>query len=287
MDTSNNKSIYILLCGNCGLSNIDVSENRILRRFTCCENPLTSLDVSYNDELEELYCYDCSINNLDVSANQNLKYLSCYDNNMTSLDVSKNKNLTMLYCWGNKFSTVNLASLERDNLECDADYSKPKYTIRYSGTDKTLYIKNEPDTEALEQPTSEQSSSEIQLTADDTKQSTNPQPATTSRINNSTKTEVTSLGKANLTSTKNNKKKTVTVKWKTVKGAKGYEVQYALNKTFTKSKKTKTTSKTSLTIKSLKKQKTYYVRVRAYKLNSKGKKIYGKWSTVKKVVIKR
>ena len=36
----------------------------------------------------------------------------------------------------------------------------------------------------------------------------------------------------------------------------------------------------------LKKRKTYYIRVRAYKMNGK-KKVYGKWSTVKKVKIKK
>ena len=38
--------------------------------------------------------------------------------------------------------------------------------------------------------------------------------------------------------------------------------------------------------KKLKKKKTYYIRVRAYKMNGK-KKVYGKWSTVKKVKIKK
>ena len=38
--------------------------------------------------------------------------------------------------------------------------------------------------------------------------------------------------------------------------------------------------------KKLKKKKTYYVRVRAYTL-SNGKKVYGKWSSVKKVKIKK
>ena len=39
------------------------------------------------------------------------------------------------------------------------------------------------------------------------------------------------------------------------------------------------------TIRGLEKGKTYYVRVRAYKKVS-GKKLYGKWSKVKKIRIK-
>lgn len=43
--------------------------------------------------------------------------------------------------------------------------------------------------------------------------------------------------------------------------------------------------KTKFIIKKLKKKKTYYFRVRAYKLNRK--KVYGKWSKIKKVKIKK
>lgn len=87
---------------------------------------------------------------------------------------------------------------------------------------------------------------------------------------------------------KNSGKKTVTLSWEKVTGAKGYQIQYALNKKFTKKKKAKfiNKGKGKATIKKLKKKKTYYFRVRAYKLNGK-KKIYGKWSSVKKVKIKR
>ena len=51
-----------------------------------------------------------------------------------------------------------------------------------------------------------------------------------------------------------------------VTGAKGYQLQYALNKKF-KKKKSIQTKKTKYTIKKLKKKKTYYIRVRAYKMN--------------------
>ncbi len=82
------------------------------------------------------------------------------------------------------------------------------------------------------------------------------------------------------------KSKKITVTFGKVDGAKGYQIEYALNKKMTKSKKAKTTKKTSITIKNLKKGKTYYVRVRAYKLDGK-KKVYGKWSSVKKIKVKK
>ena len=98
--------------------------------------------------------------------------------------------------------------------------------------------------------------------------------------------------KVTIKSVKNEKSKKLTAKWKKVKDAKGYQIEYALNNKFTKSRKSKTikgnTSKSlTYTAKNLKKSKVYYVRVRAYKTDAKGKKVYGKWSTIKKVTIKK
>ena len=73
--------------------------------------------------------------------------------------------------------------------------------------------------------------------------------------------------------------------WKKLTNISGYQIQYAPNKKFKKAK-SKTVKSTSVTIKKLKKKKTYFVRVRAYKLVD-GKKVYGKWSVVKKVKIKK
>ena len=77
----------------------------------------------------------------------------------------------------------------------------------------------------------------------------------------------------------------VKVIWKKVIGSSGYQVQYSLNKKM-RAAKLKKCKAASLTIKKLKKKKTYYVRVRAYKMVN-GRKVYGKWSGVKKVKIKK
>jgi len=96
--------------------------------------------------------------------------------------------------------------------------------------------------------------------------------------------------KASVKSVKNKKSKQMTVTWKKVSGASGYELQYSTTKKFTKSKtktvKVKKGTTTSKTIKKLKKGKKYYVRVRAYK-TVKGKKYYGKYSAIKSVKIKK
>ena len=68
----------------------------------------------------------------------------------------------------------------------------------------------------------------------------------------------------------------------------GYQIQYAMNRKFTKKKKTVTLNAllSKKTFKHLKKNKTYYVRVRAFRESGNVKK-YGKWSTVKKIKIKK
>lgn len=83
---------------------------------------------------------------------------------------------------------------------------------------------------------------------------------------------------------KNNKKKTATVTWNKVSDAYKYQVQYAYSAPF--SKKTKTVSTNKFVAKKLKKKKTYSFRVRAYKMNGK-KKLYGKWSKVVRIKIKK
>lgn len=67
---------------------------------------------------------------------------------------------------------------------------------------------------------------------------------------------------------------------------KGYEVQYAMDKKFTRSLKKKTVKTTYCTVKKVKRFKTYFVRVRAYKLQGT-KKIYSKWTKVKKIKVKK
>ena len=75
-------------------------------------------------------------------------------------------------------------------------------------------------------------------------------------------------------------------KFRKVSGSKGYQIIYSTNKKFKKGKKTMTTTKTTVRLKKLKRGKTYYVKVRAYK-KSKGKKIYGSYSKVLRVKIKK
>ena len=79
------------------------------------------------------------------------------------------------------------------------------------------------------------------------------------------------------------------MKFKKVSGADGYEIAYSKGVNFGKKKttvKSYNAAKNVRTIKKLKKGKRYFVKVRAYKMNGT-QKVYGKWSQVKVVKIKK
>ncbi len=116
-----------------------------------------------------------------------------------------------------------------------------------------------------------------------------PKPAQTTVTPKTTDTDKTVVVRApkkvTVTIARNIATKKLKVTWKKLT-AKGYQLQVALNSKFTKSKKAYLITGKTLTIDKLKKGKTYYVRVRAYNLND-SKKVYGNWSAVKKVKIKK
>lgn len=120
-------------------------------------------------------------------------------------------------------------------------------------------------------------------TEDDTKK-----PTTITKDEPKTPVSVSKVkapGKAKFVSVKSGKKGTMNVKIKKQSSVAGYQLVYARNKKFTKGKKTKNTKKTTVTVKKLKRKTTYYVKVRAFRKNGT-KKVYGKYSKIKKVKIK-
>jgi uncharacterized repeat protein (TIGR02543 family) len=94
-----------------------------------------------------------------------------------------------------------------------------------------------------------------------------------------------SVARASKPTVKSTSKKKITVKIKKVSGAIGYQIRYSTKSSM---KGAKTVSTTSLTrnISKLTSKKTYYVQVRAYKLDSAGKKVYGNWSKTKAIKVK-
>jgi len=86
---------------------------------------------------------------------------------------------------------------------------------------------------------------------------------------------------------KSKKKGQMQVSFRTVSGAAGYQIEYSTNKNFTsvKAKEAGAAAK-SKTVSGLKGGKKYYVRVRAYNVDSMKNKIFGAYSTTKSVKIK-
>ncbi len=76
------------------------------------------------------------------------------------------------------------------------------------------------------------------------------------------------------------KKKALKASWQYISGSSGYQVICSRSRKFSKKKKIYTKG-TSVKIRRLKRKKTYYVKVRAYTVKN-GKRVYGKWSKVKK-----
>lgn len=88
-----------------------------------------------------------------------------------------------------------------------------------------------------------------------------------------------------ISSIKNKKGRKIAISWKKTTKAKAYQIAYDTSKKF-KNKKTKKVTKSKITLTKLKIGKTYFIRVRAVTIES-GKKVYSKWSKVKKIKVKK
>lgn len=86
-------------------------------------------------------------------------------------------------------------------------------------------------------------------------------------------------------SVKSKKSRRIIYSFKKV-NATGYQYQWSTHRNFKSNFLTKNTKSTKVTIKTAQSRRRYYVRVRAYKTEQGGKKIYGKWSNVKSVRVK-
>ncbi len=108
---------------------------------------------------------------------------------------------------------------------------------------------------------------------------------TTSTVSDTTTSTTAYVKKAKITkATRNTNGKKISLTLKKIKNVKGYQISYSTSKKFKSgTTKTKTVKSNKATLTKLNSNKTYYVKARAYKLVN-GKKIYGKWSKIKKVV---
>ncbi len=105
--------------------------------------------------------------------------------------------------------------------------------------------------------------------------------------NSKTTTKVVFNKKGVITSIKSPKAKTITIKWKKISGASGYQCYFSKKKSFKSHTIGRTfgKKKTKTTINFFSSKKTYYAKIRPFK-KVNGKKVYGVWSKVKKIKVK-
>lgn len=109
----------------------------------------------------------------------------------------------------------------------------------------------------------------------------NPKPTATTTPTPKPAAKKITVSKAKVLKAKRKANK-VTITIKKVKGASGYKVKIASNKKMTKNCRIISTKRTKIIVTKWKK-KNCYIKVRAYKLDSTKKKVYGQWSNRKKV----
>lgn len=95
-------------------------------------------------------------------------------------------------------------------------------------------------------------------------------------------TKVT-VGKNRIKKLANTSRGILQISYTNVKGARGYQIQVSTDKSFKTKTENYTTRGTSLAVRDRYRDKVYYVRVRAYKLDSQKKEVYGGYSLKKKL----
>ena len=108
---------------------------------------------------------------------------------------------------------------------------------------------------------------------------------TTTKAKTPVTTTVVTVKRAEIKKIKNVKRYKAKISVKKLPKISGYEYKYADNKKFKKAK-TKTTKKSTIITKKLDKKQRCYAKVRAY-VKVKKKKVYGTWSKMKSVKIKK
>lgn len=153
----------------------------------------------------------------------------------------------------------------------------PKGVVASEDGDPTISPSEEPTQKPDVTDQSEEPTQKPDATVQPPAQTQNPQSTQEPEVKKPGKPAIKKL------KSKSGKKVTVTLS-KDISGAAGYQVAYAA-KSSMKGQKQKSFQGTSVTISGLKK-KTYYFRVRAY-AKIDGRDVYGKWSNIKSIKVKK
>lgn len=245
---------------NCVYSNDEYGWN-------CEENPLT-----YNIELGDI----------------KIKEPSNIPNGYTLLSISpeifsySRFSDNILKDPGTIYATIvptELISTEDGNSTESTENSSTESTEVITSEDNTNTSENTTQFATTETSTKVEKSTEVETSKSDIK------PESTASTDSKAEVNKSKSMKAVIKSTKNSKGKKIKLSLKKEKGYK-YQIKVSTSRKFNKNVKSYNTPKTSYTVSKVKKGKTYYIKARTYK-KVNGKTVYGKWSSVKKVKIKK
>lgn len=122
---------YFNCLGNKNITKINTSKNKKLTYLSCGDNRIKKLDLRKNTQLITLMCGQNKLSTLDLSKNTKLTNISCMYNELTKLNIRKNKNLTILNCQSNKLSKLDLSGcVNLQKLYCSIN------TLKTLNTDK-------------------------------------------------------------------------------------------------------------------------------------------------------
>lgn len=234
--------------------------------------------VSKNLEVEAMYV--SADEYAEVSFDKKELTLECDGNSILKAEIMPVSQSDELLIWDSDDNSVAVVSDKGVVTGISEGTAVITATVESTGEKASCVVKVTKKSEQGSDATSTQPPNQSQPSTSDVSKSDQ-----NNKQNNKQNSTVTGVKKTASLKLKS-KKKSFNAKWKKVKGAKGYQIQYAVSKKKIKKGKRKSVKKPAITIKKLKRRKTYYVRVRAYKTVGK-KKIYGKWSAVKKVKIKK
>lgn len=310
LDFSKTSNITSICCGDSQISSLQLQGCDKLELLECDNGKLASLDVSGCESLMFLSCNNNKITGtLDLSGFSKLQTVNCNNNQISEIKCDDCDALTEVFCdtkvvvtgvdeqYIYKNEEITLSVTPEPSKALDATKiptsipNAQSYSIKYQMQGGKNNAKNPTTYSAqgtkLYEPSRKDYSFEGWYLDNDFKNKvTEISPNTKGNLTLYAKWSKVKVAKVTLKSAKRSGANKIKVTFKKVSKAKGYEISYAQNKKFKKAKNL-TTGKTTYTIKKLKKGKTYYVRVRAYKYDSTKKKVYGKHSNTKKVIIKK
>ena len=299
-------------CSNNKLAILDVSKTTKIRSLNCKNNDLKS--ITFHAASSKLSDVDCSYNNLVMlEKGKPIDNLSCYGNTYrVELAEDGTFDMNSLKQANEKFRVASVVSDHATDITgaifdatiaSDGTVSHWKGILKWDGkSDRITYrykvnqYQSATYTLLLDYSKVKVSDKKTENKEDDKLSSaTNPSQGITSTADNTSESVTQKDDKVNAPvkvsglKLKNKKSKTVKVSFSKIKDAAGYEVVIAQNRSFTKKKKTivlRSGKTVCAVFKRLKKKKTYYVKVRAYKKYA-GKKLYGPYSKVKSIKVKK